>query len=269
MTFRWRALCLLLGLTRTSFADECLDASQEARGLVAQRKLLEARSKLRICAASTCDSSVNQICAERLAEVNDHLASIIFDVKDDAGNDIANVHVSIDAEDRPDPIGSEITLDPGPHTFVFSTDLAPPLTRRIVLAEREKARRERIVIGRPPTPEPTRQPLPSASVPPAPRSTSSVWPTIGWTTIAGGAFGMGLGAAFGIQAIERNSTADCDAHNVCADPRSRHDARSSATVSTTAFVAGGVLIATGMVFLLLPPRLARQVQAVVTSTVRW
>jgi len=69
----------------------------------------------------------------------------------------------------------------------------------------------------------------------------------------------GAGSVFGIRAIGLNNDSNrtCDAQSVCdaAGTASRHDAQSAGTVSTVAFVAGGVVLAAGItMFVLGKPR---------------
>jgi hypothetical protein len=74
-----------------------------------------------------------------------------------------------------------------------------------------------------------------------------------------GVAGVAVGAIFGVRAISLNndSNKDCDAASNCGSAgfASRHDAQSAGNVSTVAFVAAGVLVATGAtMFVLAKPR---------------
>ena len=69
-----------------------------------------------------------------------------------------------------------------------------------------------------------------------------------------GVVGLGIGTVFGLRAIGLNhdSKLGCDAQSTC-DAQSftsRNDARAAGDVSTVAFVAGGVLLATGATMVL-------------------
>jgi hypothetical protein len=243
-------------LASVASADECFDASDDARALLGRRQLLEARARLRVCAATSCDESVRVLCDERLGEVTARLPTIIFDVKDSDGHDLSNVALAVDGTTYADgALGAELTLDPGRHVFRFGIPNQPPLEQSFVLVEREKGRREHIVLGRPPESAGAVAPA-SASIAPTP---TSPWHTAGWITLGAGAVGLGIGAAFGVMAIANNTDAHCDASNVCEDPRSRHDARVAANVSTAGIVVGGVLAATGIALLVFAPKRANRV----------
>lgn len=240
------ALVALLAATEArARADEepsCLDASDAARKALAARKLLDARAHLRACAAAQCDAAIRDVCDERLAEVTARLPTVIFEGKDPAGHDLTDVTLVLDgAVVSRGVLGAELTLDPGEHVARFEVPGAAAVERRYVLTERDKGRRERIVVGV----APSRAEPPREVVVAAPPSTSPLH-TAGWLAIGAGAVGAGIGTAFGLVAIARNHDANCDASNVCDDPRLRSDAREAANVSTIAFVAGAVLAGAGI-----------------------
>ena len=45
--------------------------------------------------------------------------SIVFQVKDGAGNDVPGVKITMDGQPRDEHAGSALTLDPGEHAFTF------------------------------------------------------------------------------------------------------------------------------------------------------
>lgn len=257
-----RLTCVILvnalGFASPASADDaavCLDASDRARAAVSAKRLLEARGQLRICASLACEESVRVLCDERLAEVTARLPTIIFDAKDLDGRDVPSVKLTIDGVPTSEgPLGAEIPLDPGPHVFAFEAAEMAPVEHRFVLVERDKARREHVVIGRAST-----QPVRTEPAPMAPSATLAAgpWGTAGWVAIGAGAVAMGVGATFGVTAIIKNADAGCDATNVCDDPRSRHEARIAASASTVAFVVGGVVAAAGVGLVLWAPRKVR------------
>lgn len=231
-------------------ADDCLDASDRARSELQARHLLAARMHLHACAAATCEEALRTLCEERLTEVVQRLPTVVFDLKDGDGNDVPDVKIAVDGAAAPEPPGVEMTLDPGAHTFQFD-HAGLTEVRSLVLLEREKGRRERIVLG---ATRLVRAVLPAPT--PSTRPEGSSWRVIGAITMAAGAVGLGLGTAFGIMAINEDSNADCDASNVCGDPRSRHDARVHANVSTVSFLTGGALAAAGVALYIFGPRLS-------------
>jgi hypothetical protein len=89
--------------------------------------------------------------------------------------------------------------------------------------------------------------------PPAP-SRGSEWP--GYVTLGAGGLSLGIGAVTGLLAVARTNDlkARCP-DNQCspADQSTANDIKSTGNVSTVAFLAGGALVATGVLLVLLPP----------------
>lgn len=239
-------------------ADVCLDASDEARAALKARHLLEARAKLRLCAAIDCQADVRTLCDERLAEVTERLPTVIFDAKRADGSDLFEVSADIDGTPRPDvTMGAEIALDPGPHVVVVRDPSGATVERRIVLVEREKARREHIVFGAvqaPVAPMKVRVEVPVVYAPPR----SAVFAhDAGLVAIGGGAVAALAGVGFGVLAIVRNDAAGCDSLNVCESPGARSEARIAATASTVSLATAVGLGALGITLLVWPKPPAR------------
>jgi len=97
---------------------------------------------------------------------------------------------------------------------------------------------------------------------PAEVRTSAAWPIAGWSLIAGGALGVGVGGYLGLRAKSQYDDAAphcpswCDGEGYDA----RNDAMRTANASTIFFVAGGVLAAAGVTVLILAPRPHRETQ---------
>lgn len=85
--------------------------------------------------------------------------------------------------------------------------------------------------------------------------------TVGLVVAGVGVVGLGVGGYFGLQAMSKKKDADghCDG-SACRDQAGvdlRRDARSAGTISTIAFVAGGVATAAGAVLYLTAPKPGR------------
>jgi hypothetical protein len=99
-----------------------------------------------------------------------------------------------------------------------------------------------------------------APAPPAPDapSSQSAQRTISYVVGGAGIVGLGVGSYFGLQTISRWSTAQRDCANGCADGSAgrneRNEAQTDGTVSTIAFVAGGLAAAAGAVLFFTAPR---------------
>ncbi len=77
--------------------------------------------------------------------------------------------------------------------------------------------------------------------------------TVGLVAGIAGVVGLGLGVAFGVEALSTKS-ANCSASGLCEPAGSAGNAYSQATISTVGFVMGGVLLAGGVTLFLMAPR---------------
>jgi hypothetical protein len=154
-------------------------------------------------------------------------------------------------------LGAPVPVDGGDHTVeVAATGKQAFKTRVVVGKEKDKAKVEVASLeddATAKTPKDATKPGAAVSL-----SASSVAPSSRLTDmqiaglIAGGVgvVGIAVGSAFGLTAISKNNDSknDC-ASGVCttsAAQQARDDARAAGTVSTIAFVAGGVLAAAGV-----------------------
>ncbi len=273
------ATVAVAGSSHAQTDDACIAASEKALTLRKAGKLLDERKELSTCAASSCPDVVKASCQQRLGELNQSLPSIVFDIKDAAGRDLANVRLGVDGAPYTDKLGgAAIALDPGDHEFRFEVVDQTPVVRHFVLREGEKNRREPIVIGSavaaatpPPSPRPTATPPPPTTPPPATTAPPATPPTaqpeasggssqktIGIVVGVAGLGGIVLGSAFGAIASSKwsSSHSECPAPGCAqhAQAVADHDSASSAaTVSTIGFVAGGVALAAGAILFFTAP----------------
>lgn len=233
---------------RAQDADACINASESSVALRKAGKLIDARKALATCAAPACPDPVKTSCQERLLEIDRAVPSVVFEVKDAAGNDLPSVKISVDGQARDERVGTALSLDPGTHTFTFEAPGLPTSTKTLVVVEGAKDRTETVTLG---TPAPAAPPTPPAApVPdqaPAP-SGGSAQKTIGLVVGGAGIAGLALGSVFGLMASSKWSQAQTDKSET-----EKNTADSQATISTIGFIAGGVLFAGGAVLWLTAP----------------
>jgi hypothetical protein len=258
---------IVLGST-PAFADDaaCLVAASKGQRFRATHKLVEARTQLRICAASACPPVVQTDCAGWLASTEKALPSVVVTAKDNTGANLTGVQVTVDGQPFATRLeGEAVPINPGSHTFHFEGPDGATLDQVVVAAEGEQNQRVAVVLTRK-TPGP--QAPPSSSSPsaaesgganadagttqPGPSGGAGAWKTIGWVAGGVGIVGLGVGTAFGMMAIGDHDSAKCNAQNVCFTDK-LNDARSAATVADVGFIAGGVLLAAGLGLVLLAP----------------
>jgi hypothetical protein len=248
--------------------DQCLAASDASLKTNSPRA---ERIQLSICAARSCPTEVRQECLSRIADVTVQIPTIIFAVKDLSGAALTMVKVTMDSEVLTARLdGKPLAVDPGEHNFLFETTGQPRLTKRLTVREREKDRRELIVLGGPeavataaplPNEALTRTPEAKAALPPSvpsppvdpgnPKTSDSSY--FGTqrvlALVAGGVgvVGLGIGTAFGAMALSKRSEArSACPGTLCTTEAGVNDwssAGSSGNVSTVGFILGGAGIA--------------------------
>ena len=126
---------------------ECLAANDKAQDLRQAGKLKAAREQLAVCVAQSCPGPVRDDCVQRLAEIATVQPSIVFAVKDSAGDDLSAVNVTVDGQPFAEKLdGAALAVDPGDHTFRFE-GVGAVTNKHIVVREGEKGRREAVVLG--------------------------------------------------------------------------------------------------------------------------
>jgi hypothetical protein len=230
--------------------EDCLAANHASIKLDSDNKLRAERAQLLICAAESCPAEIRLECAKRVDQVNQALPSIVFDVKDGTGADASAVKIAMDGEVVADRLrGTAIALDPGEHQFTFEIAGEPPLTKRLMVRVSEQNRRETIAFpplaSRVTATQPAPQP-PENQQPKRPLSGQRI------AALAAGGVGVAgvvIGSVFGLEAKSRKTNAEgfnCS-NGICRTQDgvdAWSSARTAGTVSTVAFIVGGVGLAT-------------------------
>ena len=266
--------------TRVARADdptkqECKDAYEGAQRLVLHHKYLESRDPLNVCLQQACPQVFRDDCTKMMADVETNTPTIVFEVKDAAGNDVETIKVSIDGTLLVDHLdGSALNVDPGEHTFTFEVDGQPAVQRKLVIDQGQKNRAEVITLPKPPEvtpppPVPTTTPTPTATgaapvttdaaQAPAPPPHADTTPKSHGTsplvylgfTLAG--VGTAVGTITGLLAFSKASavTAACIG-TVCPTSADSdiQSGRMMGTVATVSFIAAGAGLGIGIVGLL-------------------
>jgi hypothetical protein len=257
---------------RADETDACISASEKAVSQQKAEKLIDERASLSICAASSCPEAISSSCQQRLAQVKQAIPSIVFYAKDGSGHDIAAVKVTIDGAPYSDHLdGSAIVLDPGVHEVLFEAEGQPPVVQRYVLHANEQNRRETLTIGTAPVSVavvPMAATTAEAARPAEAGSTSgagggNAQRTIGLVVGGAGVAGLIAGAIFGGLSLSAHSSyeKDCGSNigapaGLCnpAGVSGESDAATKGTISTVAFIAGGVALAAGAGLFLFAPK---------------
>ncbi len=216
----------------------CIAANERSITLRNEHHLRAARDELVVCAAEACPALVRAECLRHIDEVVAAIPSIVFDVRDASGKDLVAVAVSMDGARLTDRLdGTAIALDPGERTFKFETAGLDPVVQTIVVREAVQGQHVSVTM----------------------RGQTSVLPIVGVATIVVGVLGVGVGAFFGWRAksLHDDVTAACPAYPACGIESANADnatSQTAALLSTIGFVAGGLLVATGIALFWPPNR---------------
>lgn len=236
----------------------CSLASEKGQTARDQGKLREARESFEFCARDACPKVVREDCATWLKQVDAQFATVILSAQGPQGQKLTDLDVSVDGEPILTGIdGGALTVEPGPHKFVFRMRGRPPIEVDIVIAPGEK--NHAIVAAFPEASNaPASTPAPSSSAPTTASSsastaasssdsapTKSVAP---WVIGAAGIGALGVGITFYALGMgDRSSLASS-----CGQPRANgkgtctDDQISSAR---TKLVVGDVAVGAGVIAL--------------------
>jgi hypothetical protein len=208
----------------------CFRAVDEAQRLHIAHKLVEARDQFLVCARPVCPALFRSDCVRWLAEVEAALPSVVLGAKDAQGQDLIDVHVSMDGRRVTDRLeGTSIAVDPGPHVFRFEWEAHGAVERQAVIREGEK---DRLVSAS----------FPVAPLVPVPREAVT---SRGASSIPAGAWILGgLGVAGGVGFAALYFSADTQVNNLRASGCAPNcNVTSARTTLTLGYVSLGLGVA--------------------------
>jgi hypothetical protein len=122
-------------------ARDCSAVYEAAREQELAGHLHEATLIFQNCAIDSCSNPVRQTCQAKLFRLELDVPSVVPLVKDDAGEPIVDVQVTMDGRliaSRLD--GRALSVDPGLHEFVFRADGSVIGRQRLVIAQGQRNR---------------------------------------------------------------------------------------------------------------------------------
>lgn len=121
--------------------DKCYASYESAQQLRNKGELVAARDELRVCADPSCPAAVTTDCGPWLAAVEGSIPTVTFVVKDEKGGDLEDVSVKMDGKEIVTKLdGKAVPLNPGVHTFTFSSANRLTDEKKVTVHEGEKAR---------------------------------------------------------------------------------------------------------------------------------
>lgn len=260
---------LLLGSTDARAGEasdrECIEAADRAQALRDEGHYSSARKELVVCSRPTCPAVIERDCTVWLVDLDRAMPTIVVRSR---RPEARSARVFVDGALFVDGLdGQPKPIDPGEHVFRFEVPEEPPTEEKLVIFAAEHERVVDVpapVTADPPTAE--TEPAVERGTPltpePEPEPSPTVAPTSGTRTLAyvlGGAgiVGLGIGVGFGLKAKSTYDSASsaercptgptsCDEQGIAGG----RDAHSEATIATVATIAGGALVAGGLVLFL-------------------
>jgi hypothetical protein len=235
--------------------EECIAASESGQGVRHAGKLLDARARFAVCVAASCPGPIREDCAQRLDEIGKAMPSVVFVVKDSAGDDVPGVAITMDGKSVAGA-GTAVELDPGEHTFGFEATGVKKIEKRLVLVEGAKQRREAVMMDR----AEAAQIASTGSAPTGEAPTRSTSPpTLAWVAFGVGGAGLTLGVIAGLVAGGKHSTLEGACNNTAGTCPTAHANDLDAfhtwrTVSTVGYVVGALGVAGGATLWLTAPK---------------
>lgn len=187
-----------------------------------------------------------QVAQENLNELEPKLSKITFTV--DKSAQVSGLEIRLDASViSPAMLGSPLPADPGVHKLTVS---APGFKARESIVEVGAEHDDKTVTITPLEHQASSAATaPAAALSPSPKGDNATLRTTSYVVGGVGAAGVLLGIITGVVAASKHSDANCK-NDVCpsnAATGEEKDARTMANISTVGFVAGGVLLAGGVV----------------------
>ena len=247
--------------------DQCIDANETSQAMRKAEKLRDAEQRLLVCVSASCPGPVRDDCAQRLTELRAATPTVVFVVKDDADQDLTDVHVTMDGQPLTDKLeGVALPIDPGSHHFTFGAAGKTNEERSFVIREGEKDRHERVVLlssAAAPVATPVPTPAPpdaSASAPGAPARDGKGQRIAGIAVGGAGLVGLVVGSVLGFGAHSKYQTAlndECGGQpDMCNAPgvADGKSANSEAAASTVVFVVSAAFVGGGALLYFTAPR---------------
>jgi hypothetical protein len=117
--------------------------------------LLEAKKKLVFCGGAECPAVMHADCQQWLSSVEASMPTVVFQTSSATGAQPEAVHMSLDGAEAIALDGRALAVNPGEHEAVFEASGFRTSSRRLVVSEGEKLRREVVVLDPLPVPKVT------------------------------------------------------------------------------------------------------------------
>jgi hypothetical protein len=172
------AFALILALPHPAIAQisndqkvKCANAYEQAQRTRNEGLFRASREHMLVCADDACPKVLRNECVKWLGELDNAMPTVLVIAKDDKGNELSDVSVSVDGTKLVDHLdGKALAVDPGSRTFRFARAGSDSIEQKVLIREGEKRRVLNVTFtipGAPSTPAPIKDEPSPSSVPTA------------------------------------------------------------------------------------------------------
>jgi len=231
------------GEARADDKQQCLAASDQGQSLRDEGKYRRAREAFTTCSRPVCPAIVQRDCVKWLADLEATSPSVVVNAKDDKGNDLTAVKVTVDGAALASTLdGRPVLVDPGEHSFRYETDGFPPVEDRVVIHSGEKSRVLTVQFGTPAAPGASGATGGTvAAGGEAPKSGGGGSPSSAWVFAGIAVVAFGTEAYFGLSGLSDRSNLE----NGCGKTQSCNS--SDVDSVRTKFTVADIALAVGLV----------------------
>lgn len=128
----------------------CAQSFEQAQRHRNESHYVAANQEVLKCANPACGEALFQECTKLYTELQGAIPSVVFGARDRNGNELTDVRVSVDGQPFAEQLdGKPVQLDPGSHTFLFSSSDYPPVERQAVIRAGERFRPVVVTLDKP------------------------------------------------------------------------------------------------------------------------
>lgn len=119
----------------------CIAAAEQGQSLRDDGKYRGARESFVSCSQDTCPRVVAQSCTKWLREIDESAPTVVLGAKDEQGNDLTDVKVSLDGAPFASQLdGKPLIADTGEHLLRFERERSVAVEQKVLLRAGERTR---------------------------------------------------------------------------------------------------------------------------------
>jgi hypothetical protein len=120
---------------------KCANAYEQAQRTRNEGLFRASREHMLVCADDACPKVLRNECVKWLGEIDNAMPTVLIVAKDDKGNELSDVSVSVDGTKVSNQLdGKALAVDPGTRTFRFGRAGSDTIEQKVLIREGEKRR---------------------------------------------------------------------------------------------------------------------------------